>query len=195
MGTFILWVIILVSVTIWWKRKERKKVKAATEEKEWVEEKKTVITEGNMREKWENMLDGVGGHGEELMNIVARRIENDIIPNVYVSRRPMCLEGAAEKRPFVVIENSDKMLQAYKVVFNATDYGDRLNVVWYLLFDITEIKDGAKYGKSMAEVQALTNYVGVVHRLITSEVRQMMKGLKLDFTKVDSHTSGFLNLS
>jgi hypothetical protein len=141
------------------------------------------------------MINQAGGHGEQLMEIVARRIQNDNIPNVSLSRREMSLEGPTEKRPFVVVSNSNKMIQAYKVVFNATDYGDRLNVMWYLLFDITELADGAMYGKSMAERQELTNYVSVVHQIIMDEVKQMMMNLKLDFTKVDTHTRGFLNLS
>jgi hypothetical protein len=48
---------------------------------------------------------------------------------------------------------------------------------------------------SMLAKQELTNCVSIVHQILKDEVKEMMGGLNLDFSKVDTHTRGFTNLS
>jgi hypothetical protein len=188
--------IFLLAVAIWWlKRRKRRKAEAADREKEFTRYYKTYITDSNVRKKWERVYEKAAGRGERLMDAVHRRVEKSDIPNVSVSKRPMCLEGEAETRPFVVVENGDNMLKGYKVVFNACDFGAHLRVAWYVLFDITEVKNGAMCGNSPAEVRAVFDYARMVHLLIESEVKSELRGFNLDFTKVGNHTRGFLNIS
>lgn len=48
---------------------------------------------------------------------------------------------------------------------------------------------------TMLEKQELQNYVGITHDVLKREVKAMMDGLNLDFSKVDTKSRGFLNVS
>ena len=177
-------------------RKKRKgQAKKLTEEKEtkWREEYSGVINDNKVEQRWATTIGGMHGHGERLMDGVARRIEKEHIPDTAVSRRPMTIEGAAEPLPFVVVSNANPILKAHKVLISAVDYGERLNIRWYVIMDITEIHNGALIQKSMATKEALSSYVAIVRSLFDAELKELMDDLQLDFTKVDTHTRGFGN--
>ena len=38
-------------------------------------------------------------------------------------------------------------------------------------------------------------FMSLIHQATTTSLEEMMNGLNLDFSKVDTHTEGFLNLS
>jgi hypothetical protein len=78
---------------------------------------------------------------------------------------------------------------------NARDYGERLIVRWYVILDITEAGNGAKIGNSMAETEAVSQYVAVVRVVFDEVLKEAMNDLNLDFTKVNTATRGFGNLS
>jgi len=197
--SLVIWALVIwglfVLIKKWRKNINEAPKKKAEKERKWREDYSSEITENKLKQKWGATIENMGGHGEQLMESVGRCIQNDNIPNVVVSRRTMKIEGDPEPHPFVVVSNDDPMIKAYKILITATDYGTRLIVRWYVIFDIMEVHNGAKYGKSMAETEAVSSYVAVVRSLFDSELKEIMNGLKLDFTKVDTTTRGFGNLS
>ena len=48
---------------------------------------------------------------------------------------------------------------------------------------------------SMDDKEELGTYITVAHNVVLAALEEMMNDLKLDFSKVDKHTEGFLNLS
>jgi hypothetical protein len=45
------------------------------------------------------------------------------------------------------------------------------------------------------KTEELSAFVSIVHESLKEAVKQVMNEMKLDFTKVDTHTHGFLNIS
>ena len=48
---------------------------------------------------------------------------------------------------------------------------------------------------TMDDKEELGTYITVAHNVVLAALEEMMNDLKLDFSKVDKHTEGFLNLS
>jgi len=181
---------------------------------------KSKITEDKIKDQWTAIIGEAKGRGDELIERIARRVKDDNIPHVQIAKRLFSIDGAASL-PFLVVSN-DK-LKGYEILVGAFDYGDRLNVLVYLIFDSPEhmeIRDAAQHWRevsdnqhtkwalfaaskgytapenlSILKRQELENYIAIVQSTLKDEVKQMMNGRELDFTKVDKHTKGFLNLS
>lgn len=178
------------------------------------------ISTDKVKDQWSAMIDKAKGRGDELLERVARLVKENNIPNVQLANRSLSIDRA-ESHPFLVVSND--RFKGYEMAIGAYDYGDRLNVMWYLIFDSpehVESREAASRGRavhdnisfnwrikageegyvapeklSMLAKQELTNYVSIVHQILKDEVEQMMDGLNLDFSKVDTHTRGFTNLS
>ena len=206
--SLIFWIFIIWVVIHFIRKKKRikeKEVKTDEEgmNKRWREMQSSILHEGKVVEKWGGMLDNVGGHGEQLIENITRRIQNDNIPYVVVSKREITTVGDDKTRSFVVVSNTSEMLKPYEILIHASDYGNRLNVLWYVVFErsakIDKFTNGLQadqeYNRSMAENEALGGYVSIVRGLFDNELKEMMEGLNLDFTKVDTKTRGFGNIS
>lgn len=174
------------------------------------------ITEEKTLDEWIALIEKAAGKADQTMEKLARAIQSAKIPNISISKRTVKL--GRDPRPFIVIEHS--FLQGYYMYVGALPYGnERLNIVWYLVLDTPEIAAARKHAKrgttdpmgwmnnifrggfnrvlnmSILDKLELTNYVSLVHGIVIEETKNLMQELNLDFSKVDTHTKGFLNLS
>lgn len=95
------------------------------------------ITEEKVVEEWKTLLDKGANKADATMERIARAIRDAKIPRVVISKKTVAL--GRDPRPFVVIEH--ETIKEYCMYVGALAYGeDRLNVVWYLVFDSPEIK-------------------------------------------------------
>ena len=213
----ILWIVVIAAVVY-----GCFKLQGVTEklkEKKFQRQRSDVSTD-KVIDQWSAMIDKAKGRGDELLERVASLVKENNIPNVQLANRSLSIDKA-ESHPFLVVSN-DKF-KGYEMLIGAYDYGDRLNVMWYLIFDSpahVELREAASHRRavhdnisfnwrikagsegyvaadklSMLAKQELTNCVSIVHQILKDEVKEMMGGLNLDFSKVDTHTKGFTNLS
>ena len=213
----ILWIVVIAVVVY-----GCFKLQGVTEklkEKKFQRQRSDISTD-KVIDQWSAMIDKAKGRGDELLERVGRLVKENNIPNVQLANRSLSIDKA-ESHPFLVVSN-DKF-KGYEMLIGAYDYGGRLNVMWYLIFDSpahVELREAAsrkravhenisfnwriKAGSegyvaadklSMLAKQELTNCVSIVHQILKDEVKEMMGGLNLDFSKVDTHTKGFTNLS
>ncbi|MCL5114157.1 MAG: hypothetical protein M1604_00025 [Patescibacteria group bacterium] len=217
---------------------------------------KSKLTEDKVIDRWSALIEGARGQGEKIVENVRRAVEAEKLPGVAVSMREVETENG-EKRPFLSLANG--RLKGYEMLVSASDYGNRLDVGWYLVFDspwallkrrraaeqpknpekspsisdslISLAGPGVKIAQAVgragaasaakdrkadeeaafamasegqgyrdpemltiAEKRELQNYVGIVHGILKSEVKAAMDELKLDFSKVDTKSQGFLNV-
>lgn len=182
----------------------------------WKRHDQHKITEDKVLDEWLALINTAASKSDQTLEKLARAIEAQKIPNISISKKMIKL--GRDPRPFLVIEHS--FLKGYYTYVGALPYGDeRLNVVWYLVLDTPEIaatrrsaKHGATnplaflggfsksgYGRvlnmSILDKLELTNYVSLIHQIVVAEVKSIMDGLHLDFSKVNTTTRGFLNLS
>ena len=175
------------------------------------------ITEEKTIDEWVALISKGANKADQTMEKLARAIQTERIPNISISKRVIKL--GRDPRPFIVIEHS--YLKGYYMYVGALAYGDdRLNVVWYLVLDTPEIAAARREAKrgglgdptawmnnvfkggfnrvmnmSILDKLELTNYVSLVHGVVVAETKALMTELNLDFSKVNTHTKGFLNLS
>lgn len=175
------------------------------------------ITEEKVLDEWVALINGAASKSDQTMEKLARAIHAQKIPNITISKKEIKLGG--DPRPFLVIEHS--FLKGYYMYVAALAYGEeRLNVVWYLVLDTPEIAAARRQARrggpgdptawmnrffrggynrvlnmSILDKLELSNYVSLVHQVVVDEVRTLMDELHLDFSKVNTATKGFLNLS
>ena len=178
------------------------------------------ITEDKVQDQWSALIEKANGRGDELIENVAKVVRDAQIPYVSVAKRMISIDRAAQ-HPFLVVSN--EKFKGYELLVGAYDYGPRLNVLWYFIFDspvMIETRRAERIGGqvhrqnmaplkrkareegyfvpedlTMLDKQELSNYTSIVHQALKDEVKLMMDGLKLEYSKVDFHTRGFLNLS
>jgi len=154
--------------------------------------------------QWSSMIEKARGKGDALLEKVARLIKENNIPNISLTKRMVSVDGA-KPLPFLIASNAKA--EGYDMYIGAFDYADRLNVLWYVTWETSSslednrLKKSGKegfeneYSLTMLDRQEITNCTTIIHDLLMEEVKQMMSGLNLDFTKIDTHTRGLLNIA
>ena len=140
--------------------------------------------------------------GDEFLKKIEQRVAEADLPDIKFSRRTMRVE--LREREFLVL--SADALQGFQVFIGTEDSGGYLEITWYLLhndlvaprsFDtenITTAKAWFDEFYDSTDRHSMKNWLKIVNDIILDEVKQMVDGLNLDFSKVDVHTRGFLNL-
>ena len=119
------------------------------------------------------------------------------------------IEDAAEafakkKREYLMVTNAT--LKDYKMYIGARDYGNNLDISWYLTCEpnffkkaLSSLTTGSDKALSFAldifDQQDLQAYVTVVHHCLLDAVSEIMLGLDQDPSKIDRKSRGFLGVS
>lgn len=171
------------------------------------------IKDKNILERWFATIGGAQGQSDKVLRDFMERVNAANIPGLTAEKKTITVGlgqavkgifrggGGSKPREFIAIENEG--LPAYIIYAGARDYGNQLIVSWYLIADEKRLGRAARIAGDMVnlinldmvETEELSAWVSIVHGAITSAVEEMMKGLNLDFTKIDTYTKGFLNLS
>lgn len=166
----------------------------------------------NISERWFAAIGGANGHGEKVLRDFITRVQEAGIPGITAEKKNISTGlGNAVKSIFrggggsnvrEMIEIKNETMAGWIIYAGARDYGKQLLVSWYLVVDEKELPRLARAigGASMMELdifqtEELSAFVTLVHEALKSAVNDSMKELNLDFTKVNTHTHGFLNIS
>ena len=128
-----------------------------------------------------------------------------------------------QTRTFLVVENT--YLEGYLMYIGASDYGEQMFVSWYLtleatglqrllakapwplqillfplliplaIYNIFKRKTVAPAYMDLFDMEELTAYVTTVHHALMDAAKQVSETVGFDFTKVDTKSRGFLNIS
>lgn len=175
-------------------------------------------------EQWSVLIVGANGEGERVITDTIRAIEKLEVPNIHVSRqeRKPGPGFIKTRREFLIAEH--KLFDTHDMYIGARDYGKQLFVSWYLieepmafwrmfrrnpigtlvrwpfiilmrLFLIWQGNTGKFFSSlNLFDTEELTAYVTTVHHALLDSVKAMMEDQKLDFTKIENRTRGFLNI-
>lgn len=100
-----------------------------------------IIKKEEVIDNWSVLISGGQGKAEEIFSNTSSFIQRTNVPNVKVERKKMApgiMRGlVGEKREFLVVtETRNRRLKPYQMFVNARDYGDNLDVSWYLTYRI-----------------------------------------------------------
>jgi len=127
------------------------------------------------------------------------------IPDLQADVRGLFFDTRLQQsQMFFVFWRHVEPLYVCKMFIGVQDFGENMSVSWYLLWDgkpWTMTPENNNAGKILYDIifeagheRLLKEWVGIIHKIILDETKQAMNSLKLDFSKVDVHTRGFLNL-
>jgi len=175
-------------------------------------------------EQWSVLIVGANGEGERVIADTIRAIEKLEVPNIHVSRqeRKPGAGFIKTRREFLIAEH--KLFDTHDMYIGARDYGKQLFVSWYLIeepmafwrvfrrnpiraifgwpfiilmraFSFSQGGNTKFFSLlNLFDTEELTAYVTTVHHALLDSVKAMMEDRKLDFTKVEDRTRGFLNI-
>ncbi len=183
------------------------------------------IKQEKIVQQWTMLVEGGNGLGEKVLLDTVKNIEKVAAPNIHVSRQERKPTNGWIKgsREFLIAEH--KLFDGHDMYISARDYGKQLFVAWYVLAEpvgfwrrfkrhpvravltlpivwiarIFSISDGGS-GKlysimNVFDTEELTAYITTVHHALTDAVKTMMEEQKIDYTKVERRTQGFLNIT
>lgn len=175
---------------------------------------KVNIQKAEIVEKWFISVLGASGEGEKVVEDFMKRVRDSGVPSITagIAKLTTGLRGAvsgflkgvaAQKHEFVEIQN--EQMPGYVIYAGARDYGNLLIISWFLVADERKINIlGRNVAKSIGgnllrltifETEELSAFASVAHQALKDATEEMMTSKHLDFTKVDTHTRGILNLS
>ena len=165
----------------------------------------------NIKERWFAAIGGANGESEKVLRAFMSGVQAAGIPEIETGSQRVSVGlgsklkgmfggGASQDRNMIVIMN--KSLPGWLIYAGARDYGKQLLVSWYLVTDEKKTSRFARTIGTMASMELdifkteeLSAFVTTVHQSLKDAVKQVMTEMNLDFTKVDTHTRGFLNIS
>ncbi len=188
-----------------------------------------IVKSEQVVERWQKLFADAQGNAERIFTETERFIKESKAPNVQVVRRkvsPGMLRGLlGGRRDFLVVTvTGNSNLAPYQMFINARDYGNNLDVAWYLTHRITfrqklilflclvpiinilvipivllqRVFQAGKSGMSELDLfdeQDLTAYVTNAHHCLKDAVTKMQKELGQDMSKIDWKSKGFLGIS
>ena len=164
-------------------------------------------------ERWFAAIGGANGQSEKVLRGFMSRVQEAGIPGIVAEMKTMNVGlgnavksifrggGGSQSRPMIEIKN--ETMPGWIIYAGARDYGKQLLVSWYLVVDERELPKisraiggaGSMMELDIFKTEELSAFVSLVHEALKGAVNDSMKELSLDFTKVNTHTQGFLNLS
>ena len=174
----------------------------------WLLHKPEVLRREEVVERWGYLVEGAQGRVEEVFRDIGLFINETKATWIKARRRkvsPSIFKGMlGESRDFLVAtDRSNPRLSAYKVYINVRDYGNNLDVSWYLTYKLGFLQSllysmtQSKFEPSLNlfEEQDLRAYVTLVHHSTLKALEKLMLSLDQDFSKVDRRSKGFLGVS
>lgn len=160
---------------------------------------------------WSHFLEGAQGKAEEIFKGTEDFLKDSGVSSLNIQRRelmPGILKGMlGRKREFLVVKEEHFKLKPYRLLVNARDYGNNLDVVWYLTYRLSLIPaclsilpfisfiPAKLQDLDLFDVQDLKAYNTVCHHAVLKAVEKLMRSSDQDTTKIDRTTKGFLGIS
>ena len=212
MGALIINLIVLFLIGYWIYRAVTKKgrMREAEEETAKIEvaeraerEKEDKVEHEKQRERYEHFIGGDNilqheiikihggkGRGEEFLKSVVRRVEEANFPSKPIcSTKTMFFDPARKQtQPFLVFENGTGEVRAWKMYVGAVDWGDLLDVSWYLMENIYEVPQTArpttdgKFQRTAWESREVENFAGTIAAIVSSEAENLKNEIATGFS-------------
>lgn len=168
-----------------------------------------ILRKEQVIDNWSILIEDGHGKAEEIFQNTEDFIRASKAPALKIERRQMspgflrAILGAW--RDFLVVtEQGNPRLNPYQLFQNARDYGNNLDVSWYLTYRpslleaILSLIPGVTprgLNLDLFDQQDLRAYVTNAHHCLLKAVEKLMVGLNQDPSKIDRKSRGFLGIS
>ncbi len=171
-----------------------------------------VLRKDQVIDKWSALIEKANGKGGEVLNTTVEFLNESKVPSLELAKRRIStgiMTGMmGNDRTFLVATDMRSLtLRPYQVFVNARDYGENLDVSWYLTCRPTFWQVLASlFAKSISipkdmddlnvfDQQDLTAYVTNAHHCLMKALEKVMFASGMDPSKLDTKPRGFLGIS
>ncbi|KCZ70298.1 hypothetical protein ANME2D_03414 [Candidatus Methanoperedens nitroreducens] len=170
-----------------------------------------ILRKEQVLDSWGMLIENGQGKFNEIFKDTEDFIKESKAPSLGIRKEKMSpgIIGSffSAKRDFLMVKDQQSsMLSPYQIFINARDYGNNLDVSWYLtyrpsLFEalLLLFRPGASSialsELDLFELQDLTAYTTVCHHSTLKSVGKLMLALDQDPSKIERKSKGFLGIS
>jgi hypothetical protein len=161
-------------------------------------------------DRWSVLIENGQAKVEQVYQDTENFITVSKAPGIKIEKvkvRPGWLKGLfGKERDYMMVTNEG--LDDYRMFIGARDYGDNLDVQWYLTCEpgffkktLSDVLTKGASDKALSfsldlfQQQDLNAYATVVHHCLIKAVEKMMGGMGQDVSKMDRKSRGFLGIS
>lgn len=171
-----------------------------------------ILRKEQVIDSWAMLIEKAQGKAEQIFGNTDFHIKESKAPALETKRQPISAGMLGNllnsTRDFLVVTNNDGLrMGPYRMFLNARDYGDNLDISWYLTFKPTLLQAALSLipfvnivPKTVADIdlfdqQDLRAYSTVVHHSVLKSVENLMTSLSQDPSKIQRQSRGFLGIS
>ncbi len=172
---------------------------------------KRILTVEQVIDNWGIMIKEGNGKADEIFILAEAFMISSKAPSLKIHRQEMSpgiIRGIlGTSRDFLVATDKNFRLNPYKIFINARDYGNNLDVSWYLTYRLPFWRallrfipfiGGVSFALESLDVfdrQDLTAYTTICHYSILDAVVKIMMILNQDPSRIDRKSRGFLGIA
>jgi hypothetical protein len=171
-----------------------------------------VLRKDQVLDTWATLIEKAQGRSEGIFQDTRFFIEESKAPSLKIDKQTMApgiVSGLmGKKRDFLVVTDHENFrLKPYQIFLNARDYGDNLDISWFLtyrptlwqavlsLFPYVNIIPRTLSDLDLFDQQDLRVYTTNAHHCLLKAVEKLMADLHQDISKIDRKSRGFLGIS
>lgn len=104
----------------------------------------SLISKEQVLGDWGRLIEGAEGKAEEIFKTTEDLVKKSGVSTIKMGRKklsPGIIKGVlGEKRDFLVVKETNFRLKPYQILVNARDYGNNLDITWYLTYRLSFIR-------------------------------------------------------
>jgi len=171
-----------------------------------------ILRKDQVLDTWAILIGKAQGKSNEIFQDTEGFIRDSKAPSLQIEKKSMAagiVGGVMGKtRDFLAITDRDNSrLKPYQIFVNARDYGDNLDVSWYLTFrpsllqalcallPYVNVIPKILSDLDLFDQQDLKAYTTNIHHCLHEAVNKLMIGANQDPSKIDWESRGFLGIS
>ncbi len=171
---------------------------------------KVTLQDEKIMDRWSMVIENGHGNSEQIYKDTESFIQTSQMPGVGIERvkvRLSWLKGLfGTERNYVMV--TSESLKDYRMFLGARDYGNNLDLSWYLTCEpgffkkslSATLTNGASdkalsFNLDLFQQQDLNAYAIIIHHCFLKAIEKSMSGLGQDSSKIDRKSKGFLGIS
>jgi hypothetical protein len=171
-----------------------------------------ILRKEQVIDNWGILIEDGQGRADEVFQDTENLIRETKAPAIGMKIKKMApgiIKGVLGiQRDFLVVMNQERIrLDPYQIFINARDYGNNLDISWYLtyrpsffmailsLIPFVKIIPLSLSDLDLFDQQDLTAYTTNCHHCLLKAVEKQMLALNQDFSKIEKKSRGFLGIS
>ncbi len=171
-----------------------------------------ILRKDQVTDVWSALIEKANGKAQDVLDGTVAFLRESKAPALEIAKKKVStsLVGGilGNEREFLILTDRQKLsLRPYQIFINARDYGENLDVSWYLTSRptigqtlVSLVVRSYSVEKEISDLnvfdqQDVRAYVANAHRCMQKAVIRMMEGAGQDPSKIDWKSRGFLGIS